>query len=298
MRVVDQSWTTSRLIVPAEELYAFYQAVANEAGSVAIAEQPNSSTAFSIDLKCNHVGLNQTMESLLNYGPPENNRYVEGQGLLVFAQYVAAIVEKVYGSQQPFVVYAAKFFDVTAGCSSVVMRVHFPKILVTAERYEKLSRKIIDSLGYRFNKSRVPNWLFSQVVALGQRLLRYSPRENSWPSVLRDQELQQDNSAFRMVYSNFDATEARPNSECLFAPYAFFHNADDIGPDGALPYVRESSEQVLEHLMLATKRPLDAPDQRIGWKNQIGSPMLEEVRDDAGQKTGDFVTMWIFGGDP
>lgn len=78
---------------------------------------------------------------------------------------------------------------------------------------------------------------------------------------------------------------------------ALQHATTRIGTDGALPNVRES-EQVLEHLMLSTKRPFDAPDQRIGWKNKIDPTMLQEPVDDAGQNRGVCVTGWIFAGDP
>ena len=55
---------------------------------------------------------------------------------------------------------------------------------------------------------------------------------------------------------------------------------------------------MLEHLKLATKRPLDAADEGVGWRNQIDPNMLEELLDEAGKNTGAYMTRWIFGGEP
>jgi hypothetical protein len=192
----------TKLAVPAQDLSRFYGALAREAGFFFAAEIPGETSAFSIDLKVSNLKHMDSMSEVLE-GPSASTRAQPEStppGLLAFAHYAAALLEKVYGTSHLFLVYAAKSIDRQTKYTAVQMRVHFPGVLVNAERHAGLSTKIKDSLTYKTNRARVTTGLFSQVLALGDYLRVCCPQQNSWRAALRQQHYQEANG-FPMVCS-------------------------------------------------------------------------------------------------
>ena len=84
---------------------------------------------------CSYLGY--SIEQMLN---GDDTKTPAKPGLLAFAKYAAATLAEVYGPAVPFpfFVYAAKYKDEKTGLPAVTTRVHFPRILVNADRQHSL----------------------------------------------------------------------------------------------------------------------------------------------------------------
>jgi hypothetical protein len=261
-----------KLSVPAEDLSKFYEALAKENSPPAVMEKMGKSTAYSIDLKVASV-QGDTLDEILD-GKGEN------PGLLGFAQYAAANVAEVYGAAQPFLVYAGMYYDDRTTLQTVIMRAHFPGVLVNADRHKKLTKKIQESVEYRTLQHQA---LVTQVVSLGEYLHRCSHDQNSWPTALREQLNQEKKEEFRMVFADHAVPKAPDFDKCVMKPFAIFNSSTERVGDGSLPDV-SPEDQPTTHLKMATKRPMDCEDTK---QEHLNSVTLEKTSD------GEYVTKWV-----
>jgi hypothetical protein len=261
-----------KLSVPPEDLEKFYEALANENTPPAVLERMGESTAYSIDLKVCSVPGNSVEDMLKGNGT--------NPALLGFAQYAAANVAEIYGAAQPFLVYAGQYMDDRSTLPTVIMRTHFPGVLVNADRHAKITSKIKESVEYRTLQN---NALVKQVTALGEFLHRCCADQNTWPTALREQTTQEKQKLFRVVLADNCLKGAPAFDNCVMKPLAIFNSADEQVGDGLLEDV-EPAEQSLTHLKMATKRPLDCEDTR---EEHLNNKLVEKLA------TGEHVTKWI-----
>jgi hypothetical protein len=262
-----------KLSVPAEDLGKFYEALASETSPPAIMERMGKSTAYSIDLKvCSVPG--DSIEEMLT-GNSQN------PGVIGFAQYAAANVAEVYGAAQPFLVYAGKYMDDRTTLPTLIMRAHFPGVLVNKDRHEKLTKKIKESVEYRTLNDQA---LKEQVVSLGEFLHRCCPDQNSWPTALKEQLDQEKKGEFRMVFADHFHRGAPAFDNCVMKPVAIFNSPHDRSGAGVLDDASEA-EQATTHLKMATKRPMDCEDTKAEHENN--NDIYETLKD------GEYVTKWV-----
>jgi hypothetical protein len=266
-----------KLCVPADDLAKFYEALANESSPPAIQEHMGKSTAYSIDLKvCNLPG--DSVETMLE---GDASKTPAQPGLLRFAQYAAANVAEVYGAAQPFLVYAAKYMDDRTTLPTVIMRVHFPGVLVNKDRHAMLTKKIKESVEYRTLSKQE---LVTQVVELGEFLHRCCHDQNSWPTALREQLEQEKRGIFRIVFADYLSSRGAPTFDnSVMKPYAIFNSPDERMGGGKLDGIQDE-EQTITHLKMATKRPLDCDDTK---GEHLSNDNNERIADD------EYVTKWV-----
>merc|ERR1719313_71863 len=159
------------------------------------------------------------------------------------------------------------------------MRVHFPGVLVNADRHTKLTLKIKESVEYRMVKNPP---LVKQVAELGEFLHRCCPDQNTWPTALREQQEQEKRKMFRPVFADHCLKGAPAFDNCVMKPMAIFNSPDEQVGNGLLEDVAPA-EQSLTHLKMTTKRPMDCEDTK---DEHLNNKLVEKL------DTGEFVTTW------